>query len=53
MNALYLLITVMKTQTARTLLVRSCALVAVDILEMELFAKVSEFVMPVKMMLSY
>ena len=50
MNALYFLTTVMKTHTARTLMARSCVLVAVDILEMELFAKVSEIVMAFKMM---
>ena len=49
MNVLYLLTTVMKTQNARTLMVRSCALVAVATLEMELFAKVNHLVMPFKM----
>ena len=50
MNALYFLTTVMKIHTARTLMDRSCVLVAVDTLEMELFAKVSELVMSFEMM---
>ena len=40
MNAAYLLTTAMKSQTARILMVRSYALVTLDTLEMELFAKV-------------
>ena len=42
MNVFYLLITVMKTQTARTLMDPSGAFVTVDIMEMELFAMVRE-----------
>ena len=41
MNVLYLLATVIKTQTAPTLMDRSCALVMADIGETEVFAKVS------------
>ena len=48
MNAPHLLTTAMKTQTARTLMVRSFALVTMDTLEMELFAKVSQLSMPFK-----
>ena len=50
MNAPYLLTTAMKTQTARILMVRSYALVTLDTLEMELFAKVSKLAMPFKIM---
>ena len=50
MNALYFLTTVMKTHTARTLMVRSCVLVAADIVVMELFAMVSKLVMSFKVM---
>ena len=42
MNVFYLLTTVMKTQTARTLMDHSGAFVTVDIMEMELFAMVRE-----------
>ena len=50
MNVLYLLTTVMKIQTARTSMVHSFALVTVAILEMELFAKVIELVVPFEVM---
>ena len=40
MNVLYFLTTVIKTQTARTLMARSCALVTMDTLEMEPFVMV-------------
>ncbi len=43
MNVLYLLTTVTRTQPAPTLMDLSCVLVTVDILEMELFAKVNKF----------
>ena len=43
MNVLYLLTTVIRTQLAPTLLDLSCVLVTVDILEMELYAKVNKF----------
>ena len=42
MNVLYHFTIVMKTLTAQTLMDLSCALVTVDILEMEAFAKVRE-----------
>ena len=50
MNVLYLLTTVIKTQSARILMDHSCALVSVDIMEMELFAMVRE--MPVLLNIS-
>ena len=50
MNVLYLSPTVMNTRTAQTLMVHSFALVTVVILVMELFAKVSELVVPFEVM---
>ncbi len=41
MNVLYLLTTVIKTQTAPTLMDPSCALVMADMGETEVFAKVN------------
>ncbi len=42
MNVLYLLTIVTKTPPVLTMMDRFCVLVTVDILEMELFAKVNE-----------
>ena len=41
MNVLYLLTTVIKTQTAPTLMDPSCALVVAEMWETEVFAKVN------------
>ncbi len=45
MNVLYLSTTVTNTQPAPIIMDLSCALVRVDILEMELFAKVINYMM--------